>query len=296
MQRSDFNIHQYRDFGGLLGDTFAFIRQEINFLIKVLLIYAGPFILVSAIAGAWFQSGFFSLMGMMMRNNPMDILTEFGLKFAVYMGATLVSNTVLISVIYSYMGLYAERGRDGFTQEDVWYLVGKKFFSVLLSLLVVGFIIFVGAIFCIIPGIFFAVSFCLVFAVINFENLPLGGAMSRSMELLREDWWFALGIGIVIYLIVLIASYLFALPSAFFSMFISFSTLKGDSSETIKIIYMVIFAAGTFCASFLASITHITFSLFYYSLIEKKESPGLLKRIEKINKDSNPEDKYPDTY
>ena len=284
MTTSQLNFRKFRDFGDLLGDTFNFIKFEYKSFLRILMIYAGPFILFTAIASAWFQSGIFSMMSMMVDNDPAEILSEFGLKLIVYMLAAVVSNTMLICVVYSYIQLYIERGKDGFVQEDVWYLVGKKFFQVLGAMVLMGLIIGVGVMLCIIPGIYFAVSFCLVLAVLFFENQSVGNALGRSMSIIRNDFWIGLGLGVVINILVGVISYVFVLPSVVFSMVVSINTLKGNSSDGVNIVYMILVAFGTFGASFLSAIPHITFSLFYHSQIEKTESPGLINKIESINK------------
>jgi hypothetical protein len=292
MQTNQLTFNKFRDFGDLLGDTFAFIKQEFKFFMKVVLFYAGPFVFIAAIASAWFSSGIFSMMGMMMKNNPMEILAEFGIKLLVYAVAAVISNAVLVCVVYSYIGLYIEKGKDGFAQEEVWYRVGRKFFPVLWAIILMGIIISVGTLFCFIPGIYFGVSLCFVLAIIFFENLTVGGAFSRSMSIVKDDWWFALGLGIVMYLMILITSYIFVLPSSIFSMVVSINNLKGNGSDATNITYMVLVAFGTIGTSLLSCVPHITLSLFYHSLIEKRESPGLLNKIEKINNpESNLEDK-----
>jgi hypothetical protein len=284
MQTQELNFRKSRDFGDLLGDTFTFFKQEYKFFAKVLLFYAGPFVFVTAIASAWFQSGIFSLMGMMVSGNPLDILSEFGLKLLLYFLAAIISNTVLICVVYSYIGLYVEHGKDGFTQEDVWRNVGKTFFPVLGTMVVMGILIGIGTLLCIIPGIYLAIAFCLVFASVFFESLPMGRAFERSMFLIRDDWWLAFIVGVVIYLLVGFISYIFMLPSVIVSVFVTLNTVGGSSSGDYSILYMVFVAIGSFAVSIFACIPHITFSLFYYSQIEKKESPGLIDKIEKINK------------
>jgi hypothetical protein len=283
MQTGEINFRRNRDFGDLLGDTFAFLKQEFRFFSRVMLFYAGPFVLLSAIASAWFSSGVFSMMRLMMRNNPTEILAEFGLKLLVYMVAAIVSNTFILCVVYSYIGLYNEKGKDGFVQEEVWFRVGRKFFPVLGIMIVVSLIIMIGSVLCLIPGIFFAVSLSLILASSFYEKLSFGDSFSRSMSLVNRDWWFTLGLGIVLYLLLVISSYIFVLPSSVYSIFMSLNSLKGNTPGEPDIIYMVLVAIGTFGTSLLSCVPHITLSLLYFSLIEKRESPGLLSKIDKIN-------------
>lgn len=293
MQTSPLNFKKYRDFGDLLADTFSFIKQEYRFFGRVILTYAGPFVLITAIASAWMQSGIFSMMGMMVSRDPNEFLTEFGLKMGIYMLAAIVSSTVLICTVYSYIGLYIEKGKDGFTQEEVWQNVGKKFFQVFGTIIVMGLIIFLGIILCFIPGIYISVAFSLVLASIFFTNASMGQAFERSIFLVKNDWWFTLGVGLVISLLVGFVSYIFLLPGTILSIFMTINSVKGDSSEGVSIFFMILTTFGTFAASLLAVMPHITFSLLYFSQIEKKESPGLINRIEQINQTADEKKEKP---
>ena len=96
---------------------------------------------------------------------------------------------------------------------------------------VMGLIIFVGILLCFIPGIYISVAFSLVIAVIFFENLSLGKAFERSMFLVREDWWFTLGVGFVISLLVGFVSYILLLPATILSMFLMINSTQGESCQ-----------------------------------------------------------------
>jgi hypothetical protein len=283
MQTKIIDFQKYRDFGDLLGDTFAFIRQEYKFLGRVLLTYAGPFVLVSAIANAWAQKSILSFAGLMVNNDPMEILSEFGLKLSVSIIAALVSSTIMICVIYSYIKLYMERGKDNFSQEAVWFQVVQKFLPVLGALIAMYFLIILGMVFCIIPGIYLYVIFALVLSAMILSDKPINAAFERSMYLVRDNWWFTLGVGLVMSIIVGIASYIFMLPGSIMSMFMSINTISGETSEASSVIFMVLATIGSFAATILAGMPHITLALLYFGLVEKKESPGLINKIDQIN-------------
>jgi len=278
------NLRKYRDFGQLITDTFLFIKQENKLLLRVILTYVGPFVLITAFSGAWMQTGMFKSMDFKNTSDPFMVFRNLGFKYAIYMIATLVSSTMMMCTLYSYMYLYSKKGKDGFLQEDVWEMVKVKFFPVLGLLLLVGIIVFFGFILCIIPGVYLAVTFALVIASSVFEDLSAGESMQRSMFLIKEDWWFALGISFVMSLISGFLGMIFLAPSSIMSMFLMINNIRGESSQTISMIYLILTAIGTFCASILYGIPHITMSMFYFSQVEKKESPNLINKIEQINK------------
>ncbi len=284
METPPLNLKKYRDFGQLITDTFLFIKQEYKLLLKVILTYVGPFVLITAFAGAWMQSQMFSMMDLAKGGDPFGFFREIGMKYFIYIMATLISSTMMMCTLYSYMFLYSKRGKDGFLQEDVWEMVKDKFFPILGLLILVGIIVSFGIILCIIPGIYLAVVFTLVIASSIFENLSPGQAMERSMFLVKEDFWFALGIGFVMSLIAGMLGAIFSAPASILSMFLMLNKIQGETSQTVSIIFLILSSIGIFCASILYGIPHITMSMFYLSQVEKKESPNLINKIEQINK------------
>ncbi len=284
MEIPQLNLKRYRDFGQLITDTFLFLKQERQLLLKVILTYVGPFVLVTAFAGAWMQTSMIKSMDFTNITDPFGFLRDVGFKYLLYILATLVSTTMMMCTLYSYMYLYSQKGHNGFEQEEVWEMVKMKFFPTLGILLLVGIIVFFGALLCFVPGIYLAGAFTLVIASSIFENLSVGESMQRSMYLVKEDWWFSIGISFVMSLIAGFLGAIFVAPSSIMSMFLMLNNIQGESSETISIIYLILAAIGTFCASILYGIPHITMSMFYFSQVEKKESPNLINKIEQINR------------
>ncbi len=284
MDTPSINLKQYRDFGQLITDTFLFIKQEYKFLLRVIFTYVGPFVLITAFAGAWMQSGILNSVDSENMANPLEFIQNLGLKYALYILSLLVSTTMMICTVYSYMYLYSKKGKDGFLQEDVWDMVKEKFFPSLGLIILIGIIITLGIFLCIVPGIYLAVIFSLVIASSIFENLGVGESVQRSTFLVKEDFWFTLGISLVMSIIAGMLGYIFLLPSSLMSFFVMFNSIRGETSETFSLIFLILNAIGTFCASIIYGMPHITMSMFYLSQIEKKESPNLIDKIEQINK------------
>lgn len=286
MEKPIIKLQQERDFNALISDTFEFIRQEFKPLTKSLLTYAGPFILITAFLSAMYQNSIYSSIA-----NPEEISdplfgfkSMFSVTYFLYLISAAVSNVILTLVIYIYMKIYADRGKDNFTPEDVWRNVGHYFLPVFFITLVLGFMIGIGILLFIIPGIYLAVT--LVFTVYAkiAENLSFADAMSRSINLVKDHWWFTFGLLLIVYFIASFSGSIFLLPQIIYSMFIGISAANG-TFEGVSIFYLIISAAGTFIATFLYSIIYITITLHYYNLIEKKEKPQLWDEINDINAD-----------
>jgi len=110
MERPIINFKQERDFNALISDTFEFIRQEFKPLIKSLLTYAGPFILITAFLQARYQSNMYNSLGVKGMSDPLWAFKSiFSTEYFLYIFAYMISNLVLTLVIYSYVKLNAEK-------------------------------------------------------------------------------------------------------------------------------------------------------------------------------------------
>lgn len=280
------NFKQERDFNALISDTFEFIRQEFKPLIKSLLTYAGPFILITAFLGAMYQSSIYSAIG-----DPKEITDPFwGFKqiysthYFLYLLSATISNVILSLVIYSYIKLYVERGQDNFIPEDVWRNVGHYFIPVFFATIVLGFMIAFALILLIIPGVYLGIASIFTIYIMIAENIRFGDALKRSMYLVKDYWWLTFGVVLIIYFIASFSGSIFLLPQIIYSFFIGISATKG-TFEGVSSLFLIISAAGTFIATLFYSVIYITITFHYYSLVEKKDKPDLLNEINQINEE-----------
>ena len=214
MERPIIKLQKERDFNALISDTFEFIRQEIKPLGQSLLTYAGPFILITAFLGAMYQSSVFTGFGDLEKsNNPFGFLQQmYGIKYQLYIMSSAISQVILTLVIYGYIYLYATRGKDNFSPEDVWRMVGKHFIPVFFMTLALGIIIALGFVAFIIPGIFLAVALTFTIYAKIAEGLSFGDAMRRSINLVKDYWWLTFGVLIIIYFIASFSGSIFLIP------------------------------------------------------------------------------------
>ncbi len=282
MEKQAINFKQERDFNDLISHTFDFIKQEIKPLGKALLTYAGPFVLVTAFLGAMYQSSMYSNPSNFGGNSPLNILQNvYTTEYFLFILGSVISNVVLMSVVYSYVFLYVTKGKDGFSQEEISALVIKNFVPVLLMMIALSFMLTIGFILFIIPGIFLSIAFSLVIYAKFAEDLSFGDAMNRSMNLIKDYWWFSFGVLIVIYLIVSFSGSIFLIPQIVLSMFYTISMASGDFEGT-SMFFTIVSVIGTFASTLLYSVVYITITFHYYSQVEKKEKPDLMNKIDEI--------------
>lgn len=209
-----------------------------------------------------------------------------------------IGTVLLLAIIYNYMKLYKERGgADNFTKEEVWQEVKESFLMIVGSSVLIGLMIFAGILLLIVPGIYISIPLSLLVFMRVIEKNSFGDALSRSFYLIKEYWWFTLGLMVVIGFITYIAAMVFMIPQMIMSIFMSISFYSGSGEGGImRIIFIIVNTISTFGYSLIFAVPYTTTAFQYYNLVERKDNPGILDRISKINNPDEPKDDIKDLY
>jgi MFS family permease len=303
MEKQAINFAKARDFGDSLSDTFKFLKQEFKPLIRVLLTYVGPFLLITGFLSALYQTQ--ALEGIVDKAGR-DPLAGYrsmaSWQYFLSMIGAIVSSTLLILAVFSYIKLYKEKGSGGFELEEVWRMMGKKFLPVLGATLLIGLIFGLGAgvvaaLFTVSVGLgillflgflvfalYIGISISLFIASYVFEDVTISESINRSRHLVKDYWWYTFGLAIVIGIVAALGQYVFLAPQLILTMIITFTSVSGgDAFEGSSIILTIFTVFGTFGSYLLYAIPHTTMALHFHSQVEKKESPNLINKIDQIN-------------
>lgn len=298
MEQSDFSFRRNRDIGGVLNATFTFIRQEFKPFIKVIAYFSGPFILIGAISLGLYQKSIFALPG----GGGSSILGVFGVLSSVFNEEYFISifflvlgQVMLITSVYAYAKVYDEFGRNNFTFQDVWTVVKKNFLKIAGALFVIYLIVGIGLVLLIIPGIYLIIATLFILPAMIIHKYTFAEAFNRSFFLVKNNWWITFGIMLLISMIIYFARAIFTLPQMVISMFFVTNSIEGDNNLTLTILMIVFTAISTLGSYLLLAVPYVGSIVQYYSLIEQKESPELLKRIRKINQ-TDEEEKINSTF
>jgi hypothetical protein len=287
MEKPIIDFRKEREFGDVMNATFAFIGQEFKPLGKALLYYAVPAILFAAIGMAYYQSKALpmSLNPQTVQSNPFGYILEFPGLYLLVIVLTILSQTMVITTIYSYIKLYVRKGKDNFTLEEVWSGVGKYFFPALLSSLLTGLLAGLGMILCLAPGIFVGVSLILMIPSLIFEEKLFWDAFGRSFDLTKLAWWWTLLLIIVVFIIAGILGMVLQLPASIiigvsvFQHAINQGSTVPESTQTFLVIYS---ALSTIVSTLLYTIPYTAIAFQFFNLVEKKERPSLADKISQI--------------
>lgn len=288
-----FIFRKSRDFGELLSDTFKFFKFEFNPLIKVLLFYVGPFVLISSLIQGYYQMGEMENIDLSGRDVFGTYRRMLSLEYLLVILSIIASHSILMSALFSYMKLYVKNGKDGFTIDDVKRMMMSKFLPVFGAMTVIFILGFIGTILCVVPFFYVATIFSLVIPAIVFADKNLAEAIERSNTLVKEHFWFTLGIGVVAVIIAYVAIMIVSMPTVIVAFIYGFSSVTGDApGETMEVAMIVLTVITGFLNIFIFAIPHTTMALHYFSQIEKRESPGLIDQINQINRNKDQDTGY----
>lgn len=277
-----------REFGDIINDTVRFFKENFKPLLKVFVYFCGIFIVTGMIAAIFQQIG----MQRAIRN--MDVLSTYGRVaslfsityfFVVLIG--ILGYTALNVSMLSFIALYIEKGNVAPTVEEVWSYFKYYFLRVFGSNFLLGLLLVVSFALCLIPGIYMFPAISLMTPIMIFENASLGYSFSQSFKLLKEQWWVTAATIFILWVITSATTSLASLPAIILTMVSTLTHGPKGLSDTVIIISTVI---QYLCQVFMI-IPIIGISLCYFNLSERKNSTGLMDRIQKMGQQENP---FPD--
>ena len=305
------NFRQARDFGETFNVSVKFLRQNLKLFFQSLIFIAGPFILISAIAGAFYQSSALSMLSIA-RMDLSNLFPLFGWTYLIFILATIIANMLLLATVFSFMINYMEKGPGGFTVNDVGRTVMKNIgnifsvFFVILLLAIVAIALVVGIVFGIgsaatVLGVLFGIALffglliivpplmwqlSVVYLIKMKEDGSALNALGRTRQVMRGNFWWTWIIMVCAVMAIGLISFIFALPQAVYQIVLMFSHLK-DASSDVSIPFLIVASVCTFCSTLLYSGLYVISAFHYFSLAEQKDNIGLMERIDEIGKTPN---------
>lgn len=280
MAQQKVELRKVRDFSENLNDTFVFIKQNLKPLTVSFLGIAGVFMLAAAIVQGFYQndmSGMFEdlLKGPASTSSvPYEFFT--GTYFLVGLFAWI--NVVAMKVaIIAYIKVYDQKDGEIPTMPEVWNEFKRYFFKVLIYSIPITILIFIGFIFCIAPGVYFWVVLVPFEIILMVEDKSFSNAFSRCYVLIKDNFWQSFGIYIIAYLIYSFMSTIIGGIIGLITGVISYFTTD-DISTTVGVVTSIfnIFSFVFYIVFFISAI------LNYYSLAEKFDGTGILKRLNNL--------------
>jgi len=262
-------LNRIREFGDIIDDSLQFFKQNWKPLLKSYFTICGFFWLASLLLGIFNQINTF--------HRIHDGQSPFSTTYFLYFLFEYIDFIIITLTVLSFISLYKEKGNEAPSVEEVWSFVKYYFFRAFGSYLLLTLCIIIGAVFCILPGIYLAVSFSLVLPVIVIENSTLSYAFSRCFQLIKNNWWFMLGAVFVSEIILVVALLAIIIPVMIIAFGVTFLT---NVSMLTMYSYASIIIGHLLQFAYMFPI--IVICLVYFSLVEQKDDGNLLQRINNI--------------
>lgn len=279
MAQQKVELRRTRDFSQNLNDTFQFIRENFKPLISSFFLIAGIFMLANSIVSGLYQSRMSYLFTQIFsgRGGSFPVYNAFNSNYLLVGLFGWLNITAMQVAIISYIRAYELR--DGQTPEmgEVWDVFKKNYIKVLFYNIPVFLLTLIGFLFCLFPGVYFAVVLAPFAIIVVLENKSFSDAFSRCFEIIRNNFWNSLGIYFLVYLIYSFSSGIISVIVGGISGVLSYLTTR-DIGTTIGIITSVL---SIFSFVFYI-IYYVSVSLHYYNLVEKTDGTGILKRLDKL--------------
>ncbi|HTL06646.1 MAG TPA: hypothetical protein VL307_00270 [Chitinophagaceae bacterium] len=286
MVEQKMELRKIRDFGGNIGDTFAFLQQNFKPLLKAFFAICGLFMLVEAIFSGIYQSR--SMGGLLQQiisgrintaryNNDNPYAAIFSFEYFMVILFMLLTFASMKVVVGAYLKYYLENDGRKPGIDDIWQLYKKYFFRVFLYSIPPGVLSIVGLIFCLAPGIYLWTVFVPFTYVIMMEDADFGTAFSRCFHLIKGYFWPTFFIYLVAGIIYYVSSSIISLVVGLVVGVAAYFTTK-DVSSTVGIVtsFLNVFSFAFYIIFFLSA------GLQYFSLTEQRDGTGILQRINNI--------------
>ena len=283
------NFKTHRDLGAIITDTFKFIRDNWKGYFGTVIKIAGPALVVLIIAMGYYMVSLGGLIDGISVGDT-DFSGTDGLEMIFAVAIAMVSGVVFY-VLMQMSSLYYIKSyikNNGVANlNDVKQNVSQNFWRFLGYGILMILIVMVGAMLCLLPGIYVGVVLSLGTSILVFEGKGVSDAISHSFTLIKDNWWETFGVIFVVGLLVGILGMVFSLPSTIYQMVSMMSTINQEDPTAVlglfsDPIYLFLMAVSYIGQFLLSSITLITSVFIYYDLNEQKNLTGTIEQIDSL--------------
>lgn len=281
------NFKKQRELGSILTDVFKFIRLTWKTLFGMILKVAGPALLIMLGAYVFYMQSIKSSFGMLESVGAISSFsTNMVLAFIVLILAGVVYYALLNGVVLHAIKSYI-KNNGTIVKEEVSTGVRKDFRKLIGTSILVGLIVGAGAMFCVIPGIYFGVALSVAYAVVVFEEREVTDAISYCFNLIKGEWWITFATFLVIFMLYYFIMIIFQVPQYIY-FFINTLTVSqevsADPSSMFDWVYISLTTIGMVFQYLLYAIIAISTAFVYFNLNERKNFTGTMETIDTIGK------------
>ncbi len=299
MNKPYFEFKKYRSFDQIIEGGFKFLRlnfkQMIGIIWKQNAVYLMAFLVAVFLFYYYFNNFYFSVL-----SNNTESIDEMIQSVSVSGFVGILAFVVIASIVFSvryYAGIfgYIKSYIDNKGKVDEQFIAEytkQKFWGFIGLVIISAIILFIATLFLIIPAIWLSVPITIATAAFFLDNFSITDAITKSMDFVKEKWWFSLGVIIVTAIIISLLQFVFNAPATIYTMIKAIAAVKIDPNKIQTAMandpIMVIFNVFTIIGKYLLTMLNIAIlSVLYYSLKEYHTAEGSLSKIDSIGENRN---------
>jgi hypothetical protein len=293
-------LRRMRDFSAKINATFEFVKQNLKPLARGLIFISGPFLLLQGLFSGLYQK---QVLTSGLSANPLAMFSgDTFMWLGISMTFSLFGYMCSLLVITEFMKRY-ETHKDPETIDlpELWEGVKSNFLKMVGVAVILAALLTASMVFFIIPFFYFSVVLSLIVPIMIIEEKGFGEAFSRCFTLISQKWWSTFGLIVITSIIVGVMTLVFTIPQYFFTFLIGAHKISGGSGsvepplwEQIGLILSSMIIA--FGGSLMRGIVVIAVIFQYYNLVERRESRGLLSKVESFGQPEEAKPAHDETY
>lgn len=177
--------------------------------------------------------------------------------------------------------------------EDIQEFIEQKNFLKYAGLsIIISFMVILGLILLVIPGIWVLVPVSLMIPAFFLDTDSISEAIDKGFSYAKHNWWFSFGILLVMIIVILFISYLINLPIIIYGMSKTIIAIKDSNPDAITGIVkdpVIIFFSflSTLLRYFLVLIQISIGTVLYYTVKERHTGVGSLEKLEQLKNEND---------
>jgi len=287
------DFRQPRDFGAKINATFGFMSAHFQPLGRCIAYFVLPIALVSGIALGLMQVTLQGRLDGFTQQAKAGITPDVSTLFANgFVGSAILGllGTVLAYLVVTIATVGYVRARldlpasEEVQPRQVWTYVRRDLGRMLLYLIPLTMLSFVAALLFFIPLLWLSVPLALFNIVLVLEETGFSATLSRSISLVKENWWATVGLILVMGFIRGIIGLIFQIPQ-FVVIGAKAAHLPGLGSDAAMLTTQCFAAIGQILL-YVPGILALVFQ--YFNLVEQKEGLGLRSLVGQLGQAPRP--------
>ena len=257
--KEEIQFQKKRELGDIFSDSFTFIKEEIRPVMRLVIIYVLPFLLIYGILQAHLQTKMIGKLDLSDTETMLANIGPFYLNLILISLFSLFVQSLLAGTYYTYIEAYVKKGKGNFHHDEITPTLFSNTLLALGANIFLFIVVLLGLMMCILPGIYLANSLSLVLMVIVFEKKGISNALSRSWKLVHNQWWNTFLISILGVLMVYIAGFISSIPLMLITV--------DSTTETLQAAGMIDFTNWTWIFYVISAIVSSLFYIVPYTFL-----------------------------